>query len=57
MTTIRDRGFLEWHKGRQWVTCPHCGKRQFPVTPMTRIQHLWYKCKRCKEEMLIDIQE
>lgn len=57
MTTIRDRGFLEWHAGRQWVTCPHCGKRQFPVTPMTRIQHLWYKCKRCKEEMLIDIQE
>lgn len=47
-----------WHDGARWVRCPVCGKRQFSLTPITKIEHLWYKCKnsKCKTDMMVNIK-
>lgn len=39
---------------QQWITCPHCGKKQFPYDDNTIIKYLKWKCKRCKEVFEID---
>lgn len=40
-----------------WITCPHCGKRQFPLTEGAIIKGQMFKCKgsSCKREYLVDI--
>ena len=41
-----------------WVTCPHCGKRQFPINSDTVIINLQWKCKAsvCKQMFMIDTE-
>lgn len=51
------RAYTEWRNGEKWVCCPYCDKKQFPITPITQIKHLWFKCKKCKIEFLIDVAE
>ena len=48
---------IGWHDGNRWVMCPICRKRQFMLTPMTKIEHLWYKCKntKCNTEFLVNV--
>lgn len=40
-----------------WVSCPYCGKRQFPISSFTHIFDLSWKCKgsNCKKEFKINI--
>lgn len=47
-----------WYGGNKWVRCPICGKRQFMLTPITKIEHLWYKCRntKCKVDMMINVR-
>lgn len=42
----------------KWVTCPFCGKRQFPVTPGAVIQGQLFKCKgsSCKRTFEVNIR-
>lgn len=51
------KAYTEWKNGERWLCCPYCGKRQFALTPITEIKHLWLKCKngKCKKEMYVDI--
>lgn len=45
------------HKGREWVRCPHCGKRQFPITPGAIIRGQMFRCRgsNCKKEFKVSI--
>lgn len=47
-----------WYNGTKWVKCPICGKRQFSITPITKIEHLWYRCRnsKCKADMMINVR-
>lgn len=52
------KAYTEWRNGEKWVCCPYCQRKVFPVTPITKIEHLWFKCKstKCNKEFLIDIR-
>lgn len=41
-----------------WVTCPVCNqnKKLLRVTPATRAQHLPVHCRKCKTEIILDIE-
>lgn len=43
---------------KDYVHCPYCGKKQFPVQKNTRIENLLYQCKnsKCKREFKIDLK-
>ena len=53
------KAYVSWRDGERWLMCPYCNKKQFPLTPITQIKHLWFKCKnsKCKKEFLIDVTE
>lgn len=40
-----------------FVTCPHCGKRQFPIEKDTVIRNMSWKCKAsdCRKKMVVNI--
>lgn len=40
-----------------WIHCPVCGKKQFKVSPQTKIERLQWICKnnKCKSSMEINI--
>lgn len=33
-----------------WVLCPYCFKKQFPVDEKTSILHLKYRCRSSRKE-------
>ena len=47
---IEQKGLFEW------VTCPFCGKHQFPITTGAIIkgQHFICKNSKCKKTYLVD---
>ncbi len=42
-------------RGQCWHCSPHCGKALFPVYGNTRIEHLKYRCKACKNDIEVNI--
>lgn len=57
MDEPNGRASMRWYHGARWVCCPYCEKKQFPITPLTKIEHLWYQCKKCKKDFLIDVTD
>lgn len=43
--------------GENWVMCPYCGKKQFPLTPGAKITGQKWKCKgsNCKKEFEVNV--
>ena len=41
----------DYKTGKQWVHCPYCGKKNFPIEEYTKISRLPYQCKgsNCRE--------
>lgn len=41
-----------------WVTCPWCGKRQFPLSKGAVIKGQVFRCKgsNCKREFLVNVE-
>lgn len=42
----------------KWITCPFCGKRQFPITvgAVIKGQHFICKNSKCKKTYLVDTE-
>lgn len=51
------QAYLSVWREQFWVTCPQCGKRQFPVSKDSKIANLIYTCKntQCKYQMIINV--
>lgn len=44
----------QMHFGKRiWVECPHCGKRLAMVEKDSKVQKVFIKCNRCKNEIEI----
>ena len=43
---------------QNWVHCPYCGKKQFPIGEDTFIENLIQKCKAsgCKKEFVVTVR-
>lgn len=39
-----------------WFHCPHCGKKQFKVSPEARASGIELKCKNCKQIIEVNIE-
>lgn len=52
------RAYINFKDGKDYVHCPYCGKKQFPVQEDTRIENFMYQCKnsKCKKEFRIDLK-
>lgn len=42
--------------GKDYIHCPYCGKKQFPVQEDTRIENLLYQCKNSKRKKEFKIE-
>lgn len=44
---------------RNWICCPYCGKKQFPLTPGSVIHGQFFKCRgsSCKQMYEVDTGE
>lgn len=47
----------DFKNGKEWVCCPHCGKRQFPLSDGAIIQNQIFLCKgsNCKKEFVVNV--
>lgn len=47
----------DYKTGQDWVRCPYCAKKQFPITPGAKIQGQKFKCKgsNCKKEFEVHV--
>lgn len=47
----------DYKTGNQWIICPYCGKRQFPLTKGAHITGQKFKCKgsNCKMEYEVNV--
>ena len=47
----------DYKTGVDWVCCPHCAKRQFPLTPGAKISGQKFKCRgsNCKREFEVNV--
>lgn len=47
----------DYKTGQDWVRCPYCAKKQFPLTPGAKIQGQKFKCKgsNCKMEFEVNV--
>lgn len=47
----------DYKTGRDFVHCPFCGKKNFPLTPDAKIQGQKFKCKgsNCKREFEVNV--
>ena len=47
----------DYKTGNDWIMCPFCGKRQFPLTPGAHITGQKFKCKgsNCKMEFEVNV--
>lgn len=41
--------------GRNWVCCPRCGTKVFPVDKQTEIKYLTYQCKNSLCKLLFTV--
>jgi len=37
-----------------WYRCQHCGKALFPLREDTRIEHMPFRCKACKNDIEVN---
>ena len=55
-----NQGYVQrdYKTGIEWVMCPFCGKRQFPLTPGAHITGQKFKCKGsgCKQIFEVNIK-
>lgn len=42
------QAYTKIYKCGVWICCPFCGKRQFPISPVTKITKLNWQCKNSK---------
>lgn len=47
----------DYKTGKDWIMCPYCGKKQFPLTPGAHITGQKWKCKgsNCKNEFEVNV--
>lgn len=47
----------DYKKGIDWVCCPYCCKKNFPLTPGAHITGQKWKCKgsNCKKEFEVNV--
>lgn len=47
----------DYKTGKDYVTCPFCGKKNFPLTPGAHITGQKFKCKgsNCKMEFEVNV--
>lgn len=47
----------DYKTGEQWIMCPYCSKKQFPLTHGAHIMGQKWKCKgsRCKKEFEVNV--
>lgn len=47
----------DYKTGKQWVHCPYCGKKNFPIEEYTKISRLPYQCKgsNCREIFEVNV--
>ena len=38
---------------RKWIECPHCGKKLAMVEEHSKVEKVFIKCTRCKNEIEI----
>ena len=54
-----NQGYVQrdYKTGIDWIMCPFCGKRQFPLTPGAHITGQKFKCKgsNCKMEFEVNV--
>ena len=48
---------FDYKQEAEWVCCPYCGKKMFPLRKDTEIKNLVLKCKnnRCHKKMIINV--
>lgn len=48
----------DFKTGKNYVCCPWCGKKAFPVSDGTVIRNMQWKCKSssCKKEFFINVE-
>ena len=45
---------LQMHSGKRlWIECPHCGKKLAMVEAQSKVEKVFIKCTRCKNEIEI----
>ena len=49
----------DYKTGKEWICCPHCGKRQFPLSDGAEIKNQEFQCKgsNCKKIFRVDTGE
>lgn len=52
------QAYVATYKGGVWICCPYCGKRQFTISPVTKITELSWQCKnnKCKKVFNINLK-
>ena len=47
----------DYKTGVLWICCPHCGKRQFPLSDGARIENQEFQCKgsNCKKKYIVNV--
>ena len=47
----------DYKTGKDYICCPHCGKKNFPLTPGAHITGQKFKCKgsNCKMEFEVNV--
>lgn len=54
-----NQGYVQrdYKTGIDWVMCPYCAKKQFPLTPGASITGQKFKCKgsNCKMEFEVNV--
>lgn len=46
-------GGMKWDR---WYCCPFCGKALFPLRSDTKVRHMPYRCKACKQDIEVNIE-
>nr|DAT77168.1 MAG TPA: zinc-ribbon domain protein [Caudoviricetes sp.] len=39
---------------KEYINCPHCGKKLFRIDKKSVYKHIYMWCKNCKKEILIE---
>lgn len=53
------QAYISYDKNNSpWVTCPWCGKRQFPLSKGAVIKGQVFKCKgsNCKQKFMVNLE-
>lgn len=55
---MKEKQDSQAHIIDNWVVCPFCFKKQFPIEPGTKITNLKYRCKSSRAQhehfMIVD---